>query len=115
MTHTRRLDRQPYRALPRKVAEMKKIIVAVLLVALVGCVPRMTPEMQRVSSVSDTSKCRFITMLNIMPQSFEMVGQLKYYTVANGGDSFKIISTANQRIGAMDGFISTTFEIYKCK
>lgn len=40
MTHTRRLDRQPYRALPRKVVEMKKIIiVAVLFVALVGCAP----------------------------------------------------------------------------
>lgn len=93
------------------------VVVFVLMVLLVffGCAPRMTPEMQRVSSVSDTSKCHFITMLNILPQSFEMVGQLKYYTVANGGDSFKIISTANQRIGAMDGFIATTFEIYKCK
>lgn len=76
---------------------------------------KLTPEMTRISSVSDTSKCAFVGHCTITTQPHNMLQYVQYNTAVLGGDAYKIIATLNQRIGNIDGFVSTTFEIYKCR
>ena len=97
---------------------MKKLfVIGIVILALLGCAGRqpLSPEMQRVSSVSDTHNCKFIKVLYmeiIFPHT------LPYYLSRNaynaGGDSYKIISTNNQTVMGMN-IMMVNFEVYKCK
>jgi len=102
---------------------MKKIIVIAILTMLLGCsgpyalIPwnrPISPAMQTITSVSDTTQCRFIRSLyvEVMPSS------LNYYVALNterfGGDSYKIISTNNQMVMGAN-IMMVNFEIYKCR
>ena len=95
---------------------MKKIFALFLCLWLSGCAGvQLTPEMQRISSVSDTSKCTFITNFTVTTEPHNMMQYVQYNTSVLGGDAYKILATTNQKIGRIDGFLATTFEVYKCK
>ncbi len=107
---------------------MKKIYL-VFVIVLVGSMffvncsgPRslipwnrpISPGMSMVSSVLDTTNCHFIRSLyvEVLPSS------LNYYVALNteraGGDSYKIISTSQERVMGTN-IMMVNFEIYKCK
>jgi hypothetical protein len=100
---------------------MKKIIVVCLLV-LMGCGggkwamnPTMSPEQERISSVSDASKCTFIKAMFI---EVAAPHRMNYFVTLNthaaGGDSYKILSTGNERVSGMN-LMQVNFEVYKCR
>jgi hypothetical protein len=98
---------------------MKKFaaVIVIVVLFLIGCAsgPRLTPEMQRISSVSDTSKCQFIRTFMVVTYPYDMITYVQYNTSVLGGDSYKIIASVPQTISAGLTSLSTTFEIYKCK
>jgi hypothetical protein len=103
---------------------MKKISVVVsclILLAVVGCggskwaiSPQLSPEQQKVTSVSDTSKCKFIKAAY---QEVSAAHRLSYFitqaTLDAGGDSYKILATSNEKVAGMN-IMMVNFEIYKC-
>ena len=99
---------------------MKKIILLLILVFLLlltGCVQRqLTHEQQKISSVSDTSKCRFIKaeFAAVKPQN--LTCDIALITDETGGDSYKIVNTVNDYylLGGVKS-VWVNFEIYKCK
>ena len=95
--------------------EMKKIIVICLLVALVGCGGlKITPESQAVSSVSDTSQCKFVTSQFMQAMPYNMIQGVQQNALNAGGDSYKIISTSSTKSMGLD-MVQVNFEIYKCR
>ena len=93
---------------------MKKII-ALALLFFMGCAGRhLTPEMEAISSVSDTSKCKFISSLYVETRPQTMQHYVKLNTGNAGGDSYKIISTNNQIVSGIN-IMMVNFEAYKCK
>ena len=87
-----------------------------MVVALVGCAGvKLTPEMQRITSVTDTAKCQFIQNMVITTQPHNMMRYLQYNTATTGGDSYKIIATTPQSLMARNDVVQTSFEIYKCR
>jgi len=88
---------------------------------MVGCggkwawSPQLSPEQQKISSVSDTSKCSFIkaAYLEVADPS-----RLNYFVTLNtykaGGDAYKIISTSTEKVSGFN-LMQVNFEIYKCK
>ena len=95
----------------------------VLVVGLLGCSgssrwalnPTLSPEQQKISSVSDASKCAFIN------HDFIEVAaphRMNYFvtlgTLEAGGDSYKIISTSTEKVSGAN-LMQVNYEIYKCK
>lgn len=95
---------------------MKKIIVVCLLVGVMGCAGvQLTPEMQRITSVTDPAKCQFIQNMVITTQPHNMMTYLQYNTGVAGGDSYKIVATTPQSLLSRNDAVMTNFEIYKCR
>lgn len=100
---------------------MKKIIIVICIMAaaslfFAGCAGvRLTPEMERITSVTDPSKCKFIRNMVITTQPHNMMRYLQYNTGKAGGDSYKVINATNQSLLVKDDVVMTSFEIYKCK
>lgn len=89
--------------------------IAVSLV-LIGCGGRqpLPPELQRISSVSDTSKCQLVDTMYTETTPYDLTYYLKLNTNNAGGDSYKIIATNSEvRMGL--NVLMTNFEVYKCK
>jgi len=94
---------------------MKKIILLLSCLLFVACASRqLTPEMERIQSVSDTSKCQFIRSMYTETQGYNMLHYVKLNTGNAGGDSYKIISTNSERVQGVN-IIMVNFEVYKCK
>jgi hypothetical protein len=74
----------------------------------------LSPEMQRISSVSDTTNCRFVKSMYIETQPHTLIYYVTLNTHDAGGDSYKIISTNNQMVMGVN-IMMINFEIYKCK
>jgi hypothetical protein len=93
---------------------MKKIALVFMLLALVACATekRYLPpqEEQKITSVSDTSKCQFIKKDVSKSWPEAMVKKIKLNVYYAGGDSYKIISTDT----SMNATV-VNFEIWKCK
>lgn len=95
---------------------MKKIVVVCLLLAVMGCAGvQLTPEMTRITSVTDPAKCQYIGNFTVTTEPYDMMRYIQYNTGVFGGDSYKILASTPMRIGNIDGFLATSFEIYKCK
>jgi len=94
---------------------MKKSLIILLVIFLCSCASRqLTPEMEYISSVSDTSKCKFIRNMYCETQPHTMIHYVKLNTGNAGGDSYKIISTNNQIISGIN-VMMINFEVYKCR
>ena len=89
--------------------------VLVSSIVFIGCAGHtLTPEMQSITSVSDTANCKFVQSMYIETQPQTLTYYLKLNTHDSGGDSYKIISTNNQMIMGVN-VMMTNFDIYKCK
>jgi hypothetical protein len=95
---------------------MKKILCLLFVFALVACAtPQMTPDMQKVTPITDTDKCQFIKTVY-----FEVShpSKMHYYAALNttkaGGDSSKILSTGDDRAFGVK-IQMVNIAIYKCK
>ena len=94
---------------------MKKIVIIFLSVLLVGCGGiKITPESRRVSSVSDTTQCRFIDARYMQAMPYNMIQGVQQNVLNAVGDSYKIISTSSTKVIDLD-MVQVNFEIYKCK
>lgn len=108
---------------------MKKKIITAFVIALmvsmifIGCsgpqslIPSnrpISPAMQNISSVSDTTHCKFIRSLYIEVQPSSLNYYVAFNTEKFGGDSYKIISTNNEMVMGVN-IMMVNFEIYKCK
>ena len=96
---------------------MKKALsILFILYLMMSCAarPPLTPEMQRISSVTDTSSCQFIRHMYTETQPYN----LAYYLILNthnaGGDSYKVISSNTQMVAGVN-IMMTNFEVYKCR
>jgi hypothetical protein len=95
---------------------MKKILVFCLLLGLAGCAGvQLTPEMERITSITDPTNCKIIKNMTITTQPHNMIRYLQYNTSVSGGDSYKVIATQSQSLMARNDTITTICEIYKCK
>ena len=85
-------------------------------VLFIGCAGRqpLSPEMQRISSVSDTNNCKFLQTMYTETQPYNLTYYLKLNTYNAGGDSYKIIATNSQMVMGLN-VLMTNFEVYKCK
>ena len=101
---------------------MKMIKISLLLLCpfvmslfFIGCASRqLTPEMERISSVSDTTNCQFIKNMYVETQPHNMIHYVQLNTGNAGGDSYKIIATNNQIVSGIN-IMMVNFEVYKCK
>ncbi|PKN71231.1 MAG: hypothetical protein CVU54_02075 [Deltaproteobacteria bacterium HGW-Deltaproteobacteria-12] len=97
---------------------MKKIFIVLFFAFVVlGCARGnryLPPEGEKISSVSDTSKCTFIKNEYCETRPSTMIHYVQLNTYNAGGDSYKIIATSNQIISGMN-VMMINFEIYKCK
>jgi len=106
---------------------IRKIALVILVFALIGCAGlQLSPEAQRVISVTNTTGCQFIKDMYIetyYPESLTYT--LQWHTYNAGGDAYQIISQVkftnfpgpfSKKFSMSDEKAMTThFEIYKCK
>ena len=100
---------------------MKKIILLVSILVLFGCGggnKYLPPESEKISSISDTSKCIFIK--NDFVETMRADKKIYYVqlrTYNAGGDSYKILSTNDENVPGMQysRTYMVNFEVYKCK
>lgn len=80
----------------------------------VGSATRMTPEEQRVHTVSDTSGCDFLTTTTTEEAAQHVHTYIKKNVFASGGDAYKALSSEEGRdyFGAPTGRV--TYEIWNC-
>jgi hypothetical protein len=92
------------------------LVVVLTVLVFAGCAmsPKLTPEMQKISSVSDTSNCKFIKHVYIETQASNMIDYVQLNTGNAGRDSYKIISTADEMVMGMN-IRKVNFEVYKCR
>ena len=104
---------------------MKTFIICIIFLLLVGCAstkdfnfitgPKVTPEMERVEPVSDTSKCKFIkTVYFEVSHPAWMHSYAAKNVIAAGGDSYKILNNTNDIAAGMK-ILGTNIAIYKCR
>jgi hypothetical protein len=94
---------------------MKRIGLIALALLLSGCASRqLTPEMERITSVSDTSGCRFVQKMYTETQPYNMIHYVQLNTGNAGGDAYKIIATNNQMVMGVN-VMMVNFEVYKCR
>ena len=101
---------------------MKKILIVISILIVIdfifsGCAARqLTPEELKISSVSDTSNCKFIKADNFYASPQTLDYWLKVYTHDAGGSAYKIINSATDYylLGGIKG-LYVNFEVYKCK
>ena len=93
---------------------MRKILLVVLILVVMGCGLKITKESQRIPSVSDTSNCIFIESKTMLAMPYNFLQGVQQHALNSGGDSFKILATAPMRMQGID-MTSVSFEIYKCK
>ncbi len=92
-----------------------KILVVCLLIGLMGCGGlEITQGSRRVSSVSDTSQCKFIESRYMQAMPYNMMQGVQQNALNAGGDSYKIISTSSTKAIGVD-MVQVNFEIYKCR
>jgi hypothetical protein len=90
------------------------VVLTVLVFAGCAMKPQLTPGMEKISSVSDTSNCKFIKHVYVETQSGNMIEYVQLKTGNAGGDSYKIITATDENVGGM--YIrKVNFEVYKCK
>lgn len=94
------------------------ILVTTLLITgcggFIGSATRMTPEEQRVHTVSDTSGCQFISTATIEEAAQHVHTYIKKNVVASGGDAYKVLSSEEGRdfSGIVTGRV--TYETWNC-
>jgi len=97
---------------------MKNLCLILMLLVLVACAGTLPPEAQKISSVSDTSKCTFIKndVVDTM-QPYKQIFFVQRVTYNAGGDSYKILSTSDYAVPGLSNSRSymINFEIWKCK
>lgn len=75
--------------------------------------PTLSPEMEAVRSVSDTSTCEFIKSDYLESRPQVMQQYVKRNTHIAGGDSYKIVNTSQEFV--MGAHISmVNYEVYRC-
>lgn len=76
--------------------------------------PALSPEMEAVQSVSETSSCEFIKSdyLESRPQLIQQY--VKRNTHNAGGDSYKIINTSQEFVMGSDVSM-VNYEVYRCR
>jgi hypothetical protein len=94
---------------------MRKAAILFSLLVLFACGGlKITPESQGVSSVSDSSQCKFVKSLFMQAMPYNMVQGVQQHALNAGGDAYKIISTTPTKMIGLD-MVNVNFEIYKCK
>lgn len=99
---------------------MKKIIlfsITFCLLLIFGCVHRpLTPQQQKISTVSDVTKCHFIKAEFAAVKPQYLTDDLAVITEELGGNSYKIVNTVNDYylLGGVKS-VWVNFEVYKCK
>ena len=98
---------------------MKKIALVFMLLALAACTSGksyiLPPEGEQIAEVSDTRRCTFIKKSSARGMAGVNLTRNIQLTVYNaGGDSYKIISTNNERKGTVDVTVAK-FQVWKCK
>jgi len=93
------------------------LCVVLAMIACGGCATgnrEFTPEMEKISSVSDTTNCKFIKSMYTETQSYNMIKYVQLNTSNAGGDSYKIITATDEMVMGVN-IRKVNFEVYKCK
>lgn len=100
-----------------KMIRKSTILLSTVVISIIftGCPNRqLTPEMERISSVSDTTNCKFIKSMYTETQSYNMIKYVQLNTSNAGGDSYKIITATDEMVMGVN-IRKVNFEVYKCK
>jgi len=80
----------------------------------IGSAVRMTPEEERVHTISDTTGCEFITTTINEEAAQHVHTYIKKRVVASGGNAYKVLSTEEGRTYFGDPTGRVSYEIWNC-